>query len=74
MLHVNSLHLTAAATAAATAFVTVFATAQIGFVEGATGKALVLGEYGGSDIGTDAIMQKALADYLHTNCISDSFL
>jgi hypothetical protein len=47
---------------------------QIGFVEGATGKALVLGEYGGSDIGKDAQLQKALADYLHNNCISDSFL
>jgi hypothetical protein len=47
-----------------------------GFVEGATGRALVVGKWGGTfndDQQGDAIWQEAVGDYLASRCIADTF-
>ncbi|KAG5179433.1 glycoside hydrolase superfamily [Tribonema minus] len=46
---------------------------QIGGLEAATGKAVVVGEWGGLYIGTDRVLQDALGAYLKSKCIADAF-
>ncbi|KAG5181695.1 glycoside hydrolase superfamily [Tribonema minus] len=47
---------------------------QVGFVEDATGKALVTGAWGGSYAGQDKLWQDAWADYMIDRCIADNFV
>lgn len=47
-----------------------------GFVEGATGRALIVSKWGGTfndDQQGDAIRQRAMTDYLAAHCLDDTF-
>ena len=48
---------------------------HFGFVEGKTGRAMVIGEWGGHYTGKDKTWQNALADYMIENCLQvESFV
>lgn len=44
-----------------------------GFVEQATGRAVVVGEWGGPLAGKNQLFEEALAQYLVQKCMSDTF-
>jgi endoglucanase len=46
---------------------------QVGFIEKYTGKAVIMGEWGGENTGDDALLQAVWVKYMADNCISDSF-
>jgi len=46
---------------------------QIGFIESLTGKAVIIGEWGGKMEGKDAILQEKWVQYMLDACISGSF-
>jgi endoglucanase len=43
-----------------------------GFVEASTGRAVVIGEWGGFYTGLDRVWQDAFADYLIARCLDDN--
>jgi hypothetical protein len=47
---------------------------KVGFVEKATGHAVVIGEWGGKNQGKDSIFEAAFVDWMSKHCLSDAFI
>jgi aryl-phospho-beta-D-glucosidase BglC (GH1 family) len=47
---------------------------QVGFVEKATGRAVVIGEWGGKNKGKDKIFEAVFVDWMSKHCLGDAFI